>query len=141
MFVGGPTKSIFTRNLDHIDEWFSRRPHIHPPHIRKLLNPGNRNYVVQKNSFDDEVEVVDENVKDNFVNVADMWGSNIPSSKKLVSMLGSSKGMSPSIGQGSASEHQHGGTLRAGGGLAILPRISPFFFHHQSHGAQWAPTT
>jgi hypothetical protein len=71
-----------------------------------------------------EVEVVDENVKDNSVTATNMWDSNTPSSKKPVGMLGSIKGMSPSVGQRSVGEHQHGDNARVGGGVAVAPRIS-----------------
>jgi hypothetical protein len=88
------------------------------------LNPGDRNYAVQKDSSDDEVEVVDENVREDSVNAADMWNSGTPSSKKPVGMPGSIRGMSPSVSQGSAGEYQQGDSPRAGGGQAVPPRIA-----------------
>jgi hypothetical protein len=94
------------------------------PRVRDLLNPKDRNYVVQKDSSDDEVEVVDENVRDDSVNAVDMWDSGTPSSKKSIGMPGSIKGMSPSVSQGLASEHRQGGSPRTGGGQAVSPRIS-----------------
>ena len=50
------SKEIYVR----IHEWFGRRPQIHPPHVRDLLNPHDEVFARGDfDGYDDDVEVVD----------------------------------------------------------------------------------
>ena len=67
-----------------IHEWFGRRPQIHPPHTRDLLNPHDE--VFSRGDFDtfeDDVEVVDLSVNDPSIEGID-GRSNIEYVKKVI---------------------------------------------------------
>jgi hypothetical protein len=53
-------KSLSEEILSQIHEWFGRRPHIQPPHVRDLWNPQDVVFEwVHEDSEEDKVEVVD----------------------------------------------------------------------------------
>jgi hypothetical protein len=58
----GLPKSFSKKLYERIYEWFGRRPQIQPPHLRDLLNPRNNNFVPDEETYDDNIEVVEDNV-------------------------------------------------------------------------------
>jgi hypothetical protein len=80
-----------------IHEWFGKHSQIQPPHIRDLLHLRDSNYVVDKHTSDDDVEVVDKNLSQEADDSVDIGKSSTPLSKNWLGKVGSGKGISTSF--------------------------------------------
>jgi hypothetical protein len=108
--------------FNRIDEWFGKRPQIHPPNVRDFINLGDRNFAVLKDSSYNDLEVVGENVRLDSMNPSNKSKYNTLSTKKPMDIHGSGKGMSPSLVRRSAADQPLGNSPHSAATQAVRLR-------------------
>jgi hypothetical protein len=130
----GLPKSFCRELYDCIHEWFGRKPQIQPPHVCDLQNPSDSNFVAEKHTSDNDIEVVEENVGQDDISAVHGSESSTPASEKPLENSGSYKDVASAFGFGSSAPAQHPLSSCLVGAQPPPRRVSPMIISSSEAG-------